>query len=92
MTHPWKWYEEFVLQKLDSAHVTDADEVKIPPMYRESSDMRKYMSRVYNSKNLMDVEVGKLIDSLKNSGLMESTIIFSLPTMEKQFHAANRVL
>ncbi|MBN2636327.1 MAG: sulfatase [Prolixibacteraceae bacterium] len=76
MTHPWKWYEEFVLQKLDSALVTDADEVKIPPIYRESSDMHKYISRVYNSKNLMDVEVGKLIDSLKNSGLMESTIIF----------------
>jgi arylsulfatase A-like enzyme len=76
MTNPWNWYVENVLEKLPDSKITQPGEIEIPPIYRDSEPMRKYLSRVYNSLSLTDVQVGLLLDSLKRSGLMESTIIF----------------
>jgi arylsulfatase A-like enzyme len=76
MTNPWRWYEQYVLAKLPADKITDPQDIAMPPIYRDTEPMRRYYSRVYNSLNLTDVQVGTLINSLKSSGLMESTIIF----------------
>jgi arylsulfatase A-like enzyme len=76
MTNPWDWYEMQVLQNLEAKDLTHPDEIDVPPIYRDTPEMRKNLSRVYNSINLVDKQVGLLVDSLKRHGLMESTIIF----------------
>lgn len=76
MTTPWNWYVEKVLNKLGARDITTPEEIDIPPIYRDTKEMRKDLSRVYNSLNLVDIEIGKLLDSLKRDGLMESSIIF----------------
>lgn len=76
MTNPWRWYEQYVLDKLPANKITDPQDIIMPPIYRDTEPMRRYLSRVYNSLNLTDIQVGVLINNLKNSGLMESTIIF----------------
>jgi arylsulfatase A-like enzyme len=75
MTHPYDWYVEFVLNKLKPENITKAEDIEIPPIYRETNEMRKNFNRVYNSINLMDQNVGELLDRLKKDGLMENTII-----------------
>lgn len=76
MTNPWAWYEEMVLERLSVEDLTGADEIDVPPIYRDTDEMRRNLSRVYNSMNLTDIEISLLVDSLKRDGLMESTIIF----------------
>lgn len=76
MTNPWKWYKDSVLNRLAPEERTSQNEIDVPPIYRETKEMRKNLSRVYNSINLVDIEIGMLLDSLKKQGLMESTIIF----------------
>jgi arylsulfatase A-like enzyme len=76
MTNPWNWYMENIFDKLKEDQITKPEEINVPPIYRDTPEMRKYLSRVYNSLNLTDIEVGELLDSLKKDGLMESTIIF----------------
>lgn len=76
MTLPWNWYKENIFDKLKDDQITRPEEINVPPIYRDTPEMRKYLSRVYNSLNLTDIEVGELLDSLKRDGLMESTIIF----------------
>lgn len=76
MTNPWKWYEEHVINHLETNELTDENEIEMPPFYRDSPEMRKHVNRVYNSLNLTDKRIGELLNSLKEDGLMESTIIF----------------
>ena len=76
MTHPWNWYSEFVLGRLQEDEITSPGIIEVPPVYRDTEDMRRNLSRVYNSLNLTDIEIGLLLDSLERDGLMESTIIF----------------
>lgn len=76
MTTPRSWYEEKVLGKLDKDHITSPAEIDVPPIYRDTEEMRYNLSRVYNSINLTDTEIGLLVDSLERHGLKESTVIF----------------
>ncbi len=75
MTNPYDWYIEFVLNKLKPEKITKAEDIEIPPIYRKSDEMYKNFNRVYNSKNLMDQNVGELLERLKKDGLMQNTII-----------------
>ncbi|WP_158275588.1 sulfatase family protein [Marinilabilia rubra] len=76
MTNPWNWYEHFVLEKLGEQNRIGPGEFEMPPFYRDTPEMRKYMSRVYNSLSYTDQQVGELLGRLKKDGLMENTIIF----------------
>ncbi len=76
MTNPYAWYEKNVLLKVPEELRTSADEVEVPPFYLDSPEMRKHLVRVHNSMNLTDIEIGLLVDSLRQNGLIESTIIF----------------
>ena len=76
MTWSYKQYKKKILNKLSGAERTAPDEFEMPPFYRDSPEMRKQMSRVYNSLNYTDREIAKLLRRLKDEGLMDDTIIF----------------
>jgi arylsulfatase A-like enzyme len=75
MTNSWNWYEKNVLDELPRHFITDTADFDNPPFYRNSPEMKKHFSRVYNSINLTDMEIGKLIQQLKDDGLYDNTII-----------------
>ena len=77
MTNRWATYEKQVLQHLDSARMTATDaSFEMPPFYCNSPEMRKQMSRVYNSISLTDQQFGEILDRLEKEGLKDSTIVF----------------
>ena len=76
MTNPYKWYEENVLDLLEEDEIVQPDQVQLPPFYRESDEMKKHLSRVYNSLKLCDKKIGHIIDQLKEDDLFDNTIIF----------------
>lgn len=76
MTFPYKWYSEKVLGRLSAEEIISPDEIKIPPFYRDTPEMRREVSRVYNSLRLTDKEFGGIIACLEKDGLKEDTIIF----------------
>lgn len=76
MTHPYAWYENHVLSQLPEADRISDSDFEMPPFYRNSPEMRKQFARVYNSIKHTDNKIGKLLNRLKNDGLMDSTIIF----------------
>lgn len=76
MTHPYDWYLENVLYQLPEEERIGENDFEMPPVYRDSPEMRKQMARVYNSLKLTDNRIGELIAKLKEDGLLEETIIF----------------
>ncbi|MEL7159788.1 MAG: sulfatase-like hydrolase/transferase [Bacteroidota bacterium] len=76
MTNPFAWYKENVLQHLPEDLRTDSTLLTVPPVFRDSPEMRGHLARVYNSINLMDLRVGQLLQRLEDEGLRDSTIIF----------------
>lgn len=76
MTHPYEWYQEHVLGELPPGDRISEAEFEMPPFYRDSPEMRKQISRVYNSIKLTDNKIAGLLERLERDGLMDSTIIF----------------
>lgn len=76
MTRPWRWYEEQVLAELPADEITSPEEIAVPPIFRDTEEMRTHLSRVYNSVRLCDQRIGERLDELRADGLMENTIIF----------------
>lgn len=76
MTNPYNWYVEKVLDKLPPESRTTPDEISMPPFYHDTPEMRRDLSRVYNSLNLTDINIGKILNRLKQENLMENTIVF----------------
>ncbi len=77
MTNPWSVYENQVLKYLDPARKSEVDgDFPIPPYYRESPEMRKQCSRIYNSISLTDQQFEGILNDLDRDGLRDSTIIF----------------
>ena len=76
MTNTWKMYEKQVLDQLDDNEKINAGSLEMPDFYRNSPEMQKNISRVYNSISLMDKEFGQWLTRLDKDGLKDSTIIF----------------
>ncbi|MCG6187635.1 sulfatase family protein [Maribellus maritimus] len=76
MTMPYDWYIENVWEKLDEDERISEDAFEMPPIYRESDEMRKHFARVYNSISLTDKRIGELLEQLDADNLRDSTIIF----------------
>ena len=77
MTNPWEYYEKQVLDHLESSRVTKENAAfDMPPFYRNTIDMRRQMSRVYNSISLVDQQFESILQRLDKDGLRDSTIIF----------------
>ncbi len=76
MTRPWLWYKEFILDPLPDSLKVDPEEIYMPPFYNDSKEMRKQVSRVYNSLRKTDLDVAELLNKLEQDGLKKNTIIF----------------
>ncbi len=76
MTMPWGWYEEDVLAELGPDAVISPQEVIVPPVYRDTPEMRRHLSRVHNSLRLCDLRMRQRLDELIEDGLEEDTIVF----------------
>ena len=51
-------------------------DVKVPPYLPDNTTSRKTIARHYSNVELMDSEVGEIINQLKKDGLYDNTIIF----------------
>jgi len=76
MTNPWEVYKNQVLDQLGEAERIDPAEVTMPPFLRDTPEMRREHSRIYNGLHLTDKKIDTLLTALKADGLMDSTIIF----------------
>lgn len=76
MTMPYDWYTENVWEQLDDSEQIAENAFEMPPIYRESGEMRKHLARVYNSISLTDKRIGELLTKLEKDNLRDSTIIF----------------
>lgn len=76
MTNPWNVYETQVLDRLDGDQRIDPGDIKIPPFLRDTPQMRREYSRIYNALALTDMRIDSLLGRLESEGLMDSTIIF----------------
>lgn len=76
MTNSWSQYEKQVLTRLTDQEKIKDTNLTIPVFFRNSAEMQKNVSRVYNSIALMDKEFGNWMAQLEKEGLKDSTIIF----------------
>lgn len=54
----------------------DPAKVTVPPYYPETPETREVWARYYDVLSVMDGNVGRIIDSLEDDGLLDETIIF----------------
>lgn len=76
MTRPWGWYEEHVLGQLPPDEVIRPESVAMPPIYRDTPEMRRHVSRVYNALRLCDRRIAERLAELRADGLADDTIVF----------------
>ena len=77
MTNPWEVYEKQVLKWINEKRKTAIDvPFDMPSFYRNTPEMRKRMSRVYNSISLTDQQFEGILKRLEKDGLKDSTIVF----------------
>lgn len=77
MTNPWYTYEEQILKELEPERTLAIDApFEIPYFYGESPEMRKQVSRIYNSIARTDQDFARVLQMLEEDGLRDSTIIF----------------
>lgn len=68
-------YQEIAAQ-LEGANLTDPDQVTVPPYYPDTEASREVWAHYYNVLRALDANVGQVMDSLEQDGLLENTIIF----------------
>src|SRR5690606_32082530 len=61
MTSPYEQYKKMVLDQLPEADHISENEFDLPPIYRDTPEMRKQFARVYNSIKLTDNKIGELL-------------------------------
>ncbi|KXX69321.1 sulfatase [Flammeovirga sp. SJP92] len=76
MTNPYSWYMEKIYNKLNKEEKIDENAFNMPPIYKDTPEMRKQFARVYNSISMTDKKIGHLLERLDKEGLKEETIIF----------------
>jgi arylsulfatase A-like enzyme len=69
-------HESQVWERKNEPLLVNPTDVKLPPYYPESPVIRKDMARMYSNIMVMDGQVGKLLNQLKEDGLLDKTIIF----------------
>lgn len=70
----YKWRDTF--PEADRPPLTVGEDVPIPPYLADTDKSRTDVRRVYSNIELMDQQVGLLLDQLEADGLMDNTIIF----------------
>ena len=55
---------------------TDPQIVTVPPYYPDIPEARNTIARLYDNINIMDTQVGEILQELENSGYSENTVVF----------------
>ncbi|MCE6992626.1 sulfatase [Dyadobacter sp. CY323] len=76
MTDAYPKYVKEVLDELPEADRIAENAFEMPPIYRDSPEMRKQFARVYNALKLTDNKIAKLLKRLDDEHLRDSTIVF----------------
>ncbi len=76
MTNPWWKYEEQILDSLEKNSIIMDSDFEMPPIYKDTPEMRKEHARVYNAIQLTDIHFGRILERLNAEALRDSTIIF----------------
>jgi arylsulfatase A-like enzyme len=76
MTNPWWKYKEQILDNLESETVIGNNDFDVPPIFNDTPEMRKQLSRIYNAIQLCDIQIGEVLGKLEKDGLVDSTIVF----------------
>lgn len=71
-------HESQVWARKDDSLRISPDKVTVPPYYPETSTVKNDLARVYSNIELMDKQVGEIINELKKDNLFDSTIIIFL--------------
>lgn len=81
---------ESTLFRKDSLQV-DPDRVTVPPIYPDTRNVRHDIAHLYTNIQVMDSQVGEILQMLKEDGLYDNTIIFfysdhggALPWMKRE--------
>ena len=69
-------HESKLWKNADKPQTVDPKNVKVAPYFQDTEISRTDIARHYSNIELMDKEVGKFIDQLKEDGLYDNTIIF----------------
>lgn len=76
MSMSYDWYIKHVWNHLSEQDRIKDTDFEMPPIYKDTPEMRKQFARVYNSIKLTDNRIGKLLEKLEEDNLKDDTIIF----------------
>lgn len=76
MVWPYEKFRSEIQSELTTEQIHDFQKVNLPPYYPDTPVVRKTLARFFDCVTLMDQEVGKILQRLKNDGLDENTIVF----------------
>ena len=69
-------FQKNIQSQLAPHEITSPNDVVLPPFYHDSPRMRQAYARVYDCVTLVDKQIGRLLEQLKEDGLMDETIVF----------------
>ena len=69
-------HESQVWRRKDEPLTVDPEKVPVPPYYPDSPVIRKDIARHYSNIEVMDQQVGEVLNQLKEDGLADNTIVF----------------
>ncbi|MGJ8683635.1 MAG: sulfatase family protein [Nonlabens sp.] len=69
-------HESRVWKNADLPLTVNPKDVKVPPYFQDTETSRTDIARVYSNIELLDKQVGDLLQQLKDDGLYDNTIIF----------------
>ncbi|MDB9755909.1 sulfatase-like hydrolase/transferase [Winogradskyella sp.] len=69
-------HESRIWKNTDLPQTVDPKSVLVPPYFQDTETSRNDIARVYSNIELMDRQVGEIIQQLKDDGLYDNTIIF----------------
>ena len=76
MVWPYAAFQKHVQSKISPSEIHDPKKAPIPPYYPDTPTVRKTVARYYDCVTAMDIEVGQILEQLKQDGLADDTIVF----------------
>jgi arylsulfatase A-like enzyme len=64
------------IKALQAEELVDPNEVKVPPYYPDTELSREVWAHYYDMLQVLDQNVGLVLDSLRDDGLLDETIVF----------------
>ena len=76
MVWPREKFEQEIQSQLPKKRVHSPESVRLPSFYVDTPIVRREWARYHDCVSVMDLQVGKILEQLKEDGLAENTIVF----------------